>query len=130
MTNAPLYAGEFRFDAQARLDDARLEVQLFAGRGDYLRAYVAAWRRHVHHQAGRAVAPPPDLLRVRELSVSLSSALAVQIDGELGAATTALAVDLLPGRLAVCAPPAAAGGGEGVAPGSGLVCSRASTGLS
>jgi len=36
VTNTPLYAGEFRFDADNSCDDGRLDLHLFSGPFDYL----------------------------------------------------------------------------------------------
>ena len=104
VTNAPLYAGEFRFDGEARLADGCLDVQLFADRGEYLSGYVAAWRRHLRHRAGRRVVAPRRLQRVRQIRVVLPAALPGQIDGEMGEARRDFAIGVAPGRLEVCVP--------------------------
>jgi len=104
VTNAPLYAGEFRFDGEARLEDGRLEVQLFADRGEYLSGYVAAWLRHLRHRAGRAVAAPRRVQRVRRLEISFSQVRAAQLDGEMAEPARHFVLEALPRRLEVCIP--------------------------
>jgi diacylglycerol kinase family enzyme len=106
VTNAPLYAGEFRFGGEQALGDGYLDLHLFAGALDYLRRYPAAWRRHVHHARGVSVAAPDDLFHFRTLSVELDSPAAWQLDGEEMEPQRSFRIETLPGALAVRVPAA------------------------
>jgi diacylglycerol kinase family enzyme len=105
VTNTPIYAGEFRFDADNRADDGRLDVHLFTGALDYLRRYPAAWIRHLRHEGGHPVSPPRQLARARTLELELATPLLSQIDGELYAPATSFQLRAAPGALTVVAPP-------------------------
>lgn len=105
VVNTPLYAGEFRFDGDPRLDDGLLDAILCTDRAEYLSTYVAAWRRHLRYRAGRPVVAPRGLQRVRELRVSLASPMPPQVDGELGARRRDFEITAARQRLAVCVPP-------------------------
>lgn len=82
VTNAPLYAGEFRFDAANSCDDGRLDLHLFRGPFDYVRQFVAAWRRHVHYEGGCGVEGSVGLRRASDVAVEFESPMASQLDGE------------------------------------------------
>ncbi|MBX3024717.1 hypothetical protein KF840_07390 [bacterium] len=101
--NIALYAGEFRFDTADHSADGRLDLHAFADAGAYVRGFVTAWRRHL----GAAV-PPPPLRRVARLEVRFAAPTRLQIDGEEGGLTDALAVAVVPAALRVLAPAAAA----------------------
>lgn len=104
VTNAPLYAGEFRFGANDSLADGYLDLHVFGGAFDYLRRYPAAWRRHVRHARGRLVAPPTGRLRFQNLSVDLDAPAAWQLDGEEMAKERTFRIEVVPQALAVCVP--------------------------
>jgi len=104
LTNTPLYAGEFRFDADDHSADGRLDLQLFSGALDYVRAFVAAWRRHVHHTRGTPVTPAARLRRVERVTVELPQPLPIQLDGEEHPAAARYEVAVLPQALRVCVP--------------------------
>jgi diacylglycerol kinase (ATP) len=105
VTNAPLYAGEFRFDGAPRLDDGLLELQIFADRAEYLSGYVAAWRRHLRHRGGQRVAAPRRLQRVRRIEIAFPERRAAQIDGEMGDSARDFVVEVLPRCIEVCVAP-------------------------
>ena len=102
--NTPLYAGEFRFDAGLHVDDARLDLQVFAGALDYVRQFVAAWRRHLRAAAGRCVTEPPGLRRIVEVEVNLPAAAATQLDGEERTPSAAYRIRVVPRALVVRVP--------------------------
>jgi diacylglycerol kinase family enzyme len=104
LLNTPLYAGEFRFDAAEGGGDGRLDLHLFGGPRDYVRGFVSAWRRHVHHERGDVVAPPPGLARVSELVIELATPVAAQIDGEEHPPAARYHVRTLPRALTVRVP--------------------------
>jgi len=104
VTNTPLYAGEFRFDAENSSDDGCIDLHVFAGPLDYLRRYPAAWRRHVRHARGERVQPPRHVQRVREVYIELSAPLAAQLDGEECAPVVSCTVRVVPQALAVRVP--------------------------
>jgi diacylglycerol kinase family enzyme len=105
VVNTPLYAGEFRFDdGDDHSDDGRLDLQIFAGTADYVRAFVTAWRRHVHQQRGEPVAASPRQRRVAQVEITLARPLPSQVDGEESACADRFAVSVLPGALRVCVP--------------------------
>ncbi|MBI4518633.1 MAG: hypothetical protein HY699_22780 [Deltaproteobacteria bacterium] len=105
VSNAPIYAGEFRFDAVNTCDDGYLDLHRFAGASDYLRRYPQAWRRHLGHSRGLDVRAPAELQRVRELHVDCDGPVACQIDGEEFPAVTSYCVRVVPQGLTVCVPP-------------------------
>ena len=104
VTNTPIYAGEFRFDADNSVDDGQLDLHLFSGPLDYLRRYPAAWRRHVRYARGLRVEPPHAVRRVRELVIELASSVSCQLDGEEGSSAASYRVRALPRALAVRVP--------------------------
>ena len=104
VVNTPLYAGEFRFDDADRSADGRLDLHVFTGPVDYVRAFVAAWRRHLHHERGVPVDPPAGLHRVAQVDIVLARALASQLDGEGHAPADRYDVRVLPRALRVCVP--------------------------
>jgi len=99
--NMPLYAGEFRFGGDAELSDGQFELQLFSGPLDYVRQFVAAWRRHLRYNAERVVKIPPGQCNVREVHVELESPLAAQVDGEEFARSVAYTIRVVPRALLV-----------------------------
>jgi diacylglycerol kinase family enzyme len=103
VTNVPIYAGEFRFDADNTCDDGRLDLHLFRGALDYLRRYPQAWRRHVHYTRGEPVTPPL-LTRVRTVRVEFEQPVAGQLDGEEGAPAATYEIRTLPQALRVRVP--------------------------
>ena len=80
--NTALYAGEFRFDGTDHSADARLDLHLFTGPADYVRAFVAAWRRHLRAVRGAPLRPPARMRRVERVEIALARPLAGQLDGE------------------------------------------------
>jgi len=104
LTNTPLYAGEFRFDGRDHSADGRLDLQVFNGPLDYVRAFVAAWRRHVHQQRGMPVTPAPRLRRVERVVIESARPLPIQLDGEEYPAAARYEVAVLPQALRVCVP--------------------------
>ncbi len=105
VTNTPIYAGEFRFDAANAADDGRLDLHVFAGPLDYLRRYPQAWWRHVRYARGEAVEAPRGVERVRALQVELAEARPYQLDGEEGEAAASYDIHIVPQALAVRVPP-------------------------
>jgi diacylglycerol kinase (ATP) len=101
-TNTPLYAGEFRFDAGDHSADGRLDLQLIGDPLAYVRAFVAAWRRHVHHERGDRVQASTLLQRVQRIAITLSHPLPAQLDGEEHPAAAQFEVAVLPQALRVC----------------------------
>jgi diacylglycerol kinase family enzyme len=116
VTNVPLYAGEFRFGGENAAGDGFLDLHLFDGALDYLRRYPAAWRRHVHHGRGEAVAAPGEIVRFQTLSVELDAPAVWQLDGEQMPPERSFRIETLPGALAVRVP---ASVGDADAPGAG-----------
>lgn len=96
--NTGLYAGEFRFDTADHSADGRLDVHVFANARDYVRGFVAAWRRHL----GAAVAPP-QLRRAAGAEIRFASPLPLQLDGEEAGRTDALSIEVVPAALRVVA---------------------------
>lgn len=105
VVNTPLYAGEFRFDdSDDHSADGQLELQIFTGAADYVRAFVTAWRRHVHHQRGEPIAPSPRQRRVARVEITLARPLPSQLDGEEYERADRFEISVLPGALRVCVP--------------------------
>jgi diacylglycerol kinase (ATP) len=104
VANTAIYAGEFRFDAEDRSDDGRLDLHLFATATDYVRGFVAAWRRHVQHARGRPVTPPARLRRITAVEVAFDRPIPSQIDGEELTVADRFAIRVQPGALRVCVP--------------------------
>jgi diacylglycerol kinase family enzyme len=82
VANTALYAAEFRFDDGDYSADGLLDLQIFSSAADYVRAFVAAWRRHLSYQRGARVAAPARLRRVMRVEIALAQPLASQLDGE------------------------------------------------
>ncbi len=101
VTNTPLYAGEFRFDADNSADDGRLDLQIFGNASHYLRCYPGAWRRHVRYQRGEAVRPAAELRRVRTVRIELPKPVPYQLDGEEAEASGSLEIAVMPQALRV-----------------------------
>jgi diacylglycerol kinase family enzyme len=108
--NTALYAGEFRFAAEDHSDDGRLDLQIFTGPADYVRAFVAAWRRHLRSQRGGAVADPARIQRVTRIEIDLARPVASQLDGEEDARAAHYEIEVLPHAIRMCVPPGTAGG--------------------
>jgi len=108
--NTALYAGEFRFDADDHSDDGRLDLQIFSSATDYVRAFVAAWRRHLRHQRGGTVAAPARIRRVTRIEIELARPVASQLDGEQDAHAAHYEIEVLPQAIRICVPPGTAGG--------------------
>lgn len=105
VTNTPLYAGEFRFDdGDDHSADGQLDLQIFTGAADYVRAFVTAWRRHVHHQRGDRIVASPRQRRVAQVEIALARPLPSQVDGEEFARADRFSVSVLPGALRVRLP--------------------------
>lgn len=104
--NTPLYAGEFRFDAAANVADGCLDLHVFRGPMDYVRTFVGAWRRHLHHTAGRPVRIPQRVQRVREVDVELTTPVAAQLDGEECTPSARYSIRVVPRTLLVRTPAA------------------------
>jgi diacylglycerol kinase family enzyme len=105
VVNTAIYAGEFRFDdARDHSDDGQLELQVFTSAADYVRAFVAAWRRHVRQQRGEPVGATPRQRRVARVEIALARPLPSQLDGEESAHSDRFEVAVLPGALRVCVP--------------------------
>jgi diacylglycerol kinase family enzyme len=101
VTNTALYAGEFRFDAGDHSDDGRLDVQVFTGAADYVRCFVAAWRRHLRAQRGELVQPLARLRRVERLDIEFTCPVRSQLDGEEGPVASRFVVRVLPRALRI-----------------------------
>jgi diacylglycerol kinase (ATP) len=106
VTNTPLYAGEFRFDAEGHDDDGCLDLHVIGGPLDYVRRFVAAWVRHLRWTRGRPVTAPSGLMRAREIAIALERPVALQVDGEEVGAVARCTVRVAPGALAVRVPAA------------------------
>lgn len=104
VVNTPLYAGEFRFDGADHSADGRLDLHVFTGPADYVRAFVAAWRRHLRHQRGVPVDPPGRLRRVEHVQIALARPLASQLDGEEHTRADRYEVRVLPHAIRVVVP--------------------------
>jgi diacylglycerol kinase (ATP) len=105
VANTPLYAGEFRFDdGNDHSVDGQLELQIFTGAADYVRAFVTAWRRHVHQQRGEPIAPSPRQRRVTQVEIALARPLPSQLDGEESDRADRFEVSVMPGALRVRVP--------------------------
>jgi diacylglycerol kinase family enzyme len=104
ITNVPIYAGEFRFDAGEHADDGRLELHVFTGALDYLARYPAAWRRHVRYTRGRPVQPPRQMQRVREVEIEFALPVVSQLDGEELTPASRYRVRVIPQALTVHVP--------------------------
>lgn len=102
--NTALYAGEFRFDGDDHSADGRLDLHVFSGPADYVRAFVTAWRRHVRRTRGLPVDPPARLRRVEHVEIALARPLASQLDGEESDVADRFAVRVLPQAIRVCVP--------------------------
>ena len=108
--NTALYAGEFRFDADDHSYDGRLDLQIFTGPADYVRAFVAAWRRHLRYQRGGTVSAPERLWRVTRIAIDLARPVASQLDGEEDARAAGYEIEVLPQAIRMCVPAGTAGG--------------------
>jgi diacylglycerol kinase family enzyme len=104
LANTALYAGEFRFDADDRSGDGRLDLHLFADGGDYVRGFVAAWRRHLAYERGRVVAPPP-LSRVQRVVIEAEVPMRSQLDGEEGPCAARFEIEVVAAALRALSPP-------------------------
>ncbi|MFI5366866.1 MAG: diacylglycerol/lipid kinase family protein [Candidatus Binatia bacterium] len=104
ITNTPIYAGEFRFDAREHVDDGRLDLQLFTGPLGYLAGFPAAWLRHLRYNRGRSVQPPRQLQRVRTVDVELDAAVVAQLDGEEFGRASGYRIRVVPQALTVRVP--------------------------
>lgn len=112
--NIPLYAGLFRLAPEARLDDGRLDLALFAGPSRH--GALATWLRAgavtgPRSFARRVVQGRPDPTRalataVRSLRIVARPSAAVHLDGE-PAGTTPLDVAVGPHALRLVVPAAA-----------------------
>jgi diacylglycerol kinase family enzyme len=105
--NLPLYAGEFRFDADNDADDGQLDVHAVASASEYLREYPIAWRRHLRHARGEAVQPSSRLRRAAEITIELDRAVPAQVDGEELAPARRFHVRAVPAAVELCIPPSA-----------------------
>jgi len=114
VTNTPIYAGEFRFDAAAHADDGCLDLLEFNGAADYVRRYSFAWVRHLRHGRGHTVAPARQLQRVRAVDIELEVPVPGQLDGEELEAARRYRVRVVPQALRVRVPPVATGHAAGV----------------
>jgi diacylglycerol kinase family enzyme len=103
-TNTPLYAGEFRFDSDDHSADGRLDLHVFRSPLDYVRAFVTAWRRHVHRERGEVVDPPVGVRRIQHVEITLSAPFASQLDGEEYARADRFDVCVIPHAIRVCVP--------------------------
>jgi diacylglycerol kinase (ATP) len=104
VVNTALYAGEFRFDATDHSADGRLDLHVFASPIDYVRAFVAAWRRQLRHARGLPIHPPARLRRIQRVELTLSRPLAAQLDGEEHACASHYEVCIVPHALRVRLP--------------------------
>ncbi|MDG2303531.1 MAG: diacylglycerol kinase family protein [Candidatus Binatia bacterium] len=107
VTSCPVYAGEFRFGGPGGVPPGALGVHAFRGRAQYLKAYVAAWRRHVNHNRGLRTYEPETTQRCRELRVRLPAPATAQIDGEEIPATDDWQIRFRPSALRLLLPPTA-----------------------
>jgi diacylglycerol kinase family enzyme len=99
--NTALYAAEFRFDDEDHSADGRLDLHVFTGAADYVRAFVTAWRRHLRHQRGEHVKPPPSLQRVVQIDITLAQPVPSQLDGEEYGCVDRYEVRVLPDALRI-----------------------------
>jgi diacylglycerol kinase family enzyme len=102
--NAPVYAGEFRFDADNTCDDGRVDFHLVSNAAAYVWEYRYAWPRHLQYASGKAVQPSPYLRRAAEIVIEIERPVAAQIDGEEIVAADSYHVRVRPGVLSVCTP--------------------------
>lgn len=114
VTNTPIYAGEFRFDAAAQADDGCLDLLQFSGAVDYVRRYSFAWVRHLRYSRGHAVAPAPQLQRVRAVDIEIEVPVPAQLDGEELAPASRYRVRVIPQALRIRLPLVATGHAAGV----------------
>lgn len=105
VVNMAIYAGEFRFDPGDRAGNGRLDLRVFTGPLDYVRAFATAWRRHVRHQRGEPVSAAPHGRSITRALVTLSSAQPSQTDGEEHARATRFEISVLPSALRIKVPP-------------------------
>lgn len=78
----PLYAGEFRFSDARGIQPGRLALHTFESRGQFLRGYVGAWRRHVHFERGERIFAPESMRECTTIRIQLSHPMPAQLDGE------------------------------------------------
>lgn len=104
-TNAPVYAGPLRFDAENDAADGRLDVHEVASAWEYLSEYPRAWQRYLRALRGGAVSPSPRLRRARALELELDRPLPAQADGEELGAAASYRLSVLPRAIRVCLPP-------------------------
>lgn len=101
VANIPYYAGAFRLAPAARPNDGLLDLVVFSGRGRRATLAFAASLFTARHVGRRDVA----VRRVREAVVAATSALSVQVDGDVCRASVPLTVQLSPRKLLVLARP-------------------------
>ena len=106
VTNTALYAGEFRFDPGDPSADGRLDLQVMTGRLDYVRCFVAAWRRHLAVRRGRTRPVPYDIGRVRSVKILCDGSVPSQLDGEEFCCADRYEIRVVPGALRVRVPQA------------------------
>lgn len=101
VANTRCYAKHWVMAPEASMDDGRLDLvaRLASGPGVVARAYYAAARRH----------HPPSAFsrcrRARHFTLQSATRLAVQVDGDPLPPLQWMAIDVLPGRLPLIAPP-------------------------
>jgi len=101
--NLPYYGGRFRLAPSARLDDHRLHLVLFHGRGQ---AQTLAFARDL--VLGRHLARSDvEVLEVQEVEIEAPPDLALQLDGDAVTSALPLTIRLAEDRLRILVPPGA-----------------------
>jgi diacylglycerol kinase family enzyme len=102
--NTAIYAGEFRFVAEDPCADGALDLQVMSGPVQYVRRFVAAWRRHMRVGRGAPARSAPGLSPVRAVTLVCARPVASQLDGEELPASDHYAIRVVPGALRVRVP--------------------------
>lgn len=85
ITSCPIYAGEFRFADANGIRAGHLALHTFESRGQFLRGYVGAWRRHVHFERGERIFRPESTQECTTIRIRLPREVPAQLDGEQAA---------------------------------------------
>lgn len=98
VANSPYYLWAFPIVPDARMDDGKLEVAVYArmGRFTLLRSLLGLWRTGEHHV-------PPITYRGREIELRSAEPLPVHADGKV-VGSLPITIGCRPGALAVYAP--------------------------
>lgn len=103
VSNIPYYGGPFRLVPEARMDDGRLDLLLFHGRGRLATLGFAADVLHATQLERRDVEILP-VTHGQTVVLRGAEGLCVQVDGDPCAALPPVTVELAPERLRVLAP--------------------------